>query len=281
MRLSTKRHDRDAAGFMYVYPVVSRRAQGVSIGVNLNPNNACNWRCAYCQVPGLTLGAAPEIDLARLREELTLMLEDAVNGDFMEREVPEGSRRLNDIAMSGNGESTTSKQFDEVVTVIGEVLAEIGILGDIRVVLITNGSLIQREKVQRGLEQMAKMNGEVWFKVDSATPEGVLRMNGSDMASERVEQNLRRAAELCPTKIQTCVLAFDGKPPSEAEQAAYIAFLERQVEAQIPLHGVLLYGLERQSYQPEAERISKLDSRWLMQFGKRIEKTGLTVSVHE
>ncbi|MFT5050303.1 MAG: wyosine [tRNA(Phe)-imidazoG37] synthetase (radical SAM superfamily) [Chlamydiales bacterium] len=281
MRLSTKKHDRDAAGFLYVYPVVSRRAQGVSIGVNLNPNNACNWRCAYCQVPNLERGASPEIDLDRLRDELTLMLEDVVQGDFMQREVPEGSRRLNDIALSGNGEPTTSKQFDDVLAVIETVLEKIGILGEVRVVLITNGSLIQRDVVQNGLARMARMHGEVWFKLDSATPEGVRRMNDSDLAPERVETNLRRAAELCRTKIQTCVLAYDGEAPSEAEQQAYLDFLERQVQAKVPLHGVLLYGLERQSHQPEAARISKLGPEWLAAFARRIEQTGLEVSVHE
>ena len=43
--LDSTDHSRDSAGMTYVYPVVSRRAGGVSIGMNLNPNNACNWRC--------------------------------------------------------------------------------------------------------------------------------------------------------------------------------------------------------------------------------------------
>ncbi|PIU16966.1 MAG: radical SAM protein, partial [Gallionellales bacterium CG08_land_8_20_14_0_20_59_87] len=34
--LSTTDHSRDSAGLRYVYPVVSRRAGGVSIGINLN-----------------------------------------------------------------------------------------------------------------------------------------------------------------------------------------------------------------------------------------------------
>ena len=57
MRLTSKVHDRDVAGLTYVYPVVSRRAGGVSVGINLSPNNACNWRCVYCQVPNLQRGA--------------------------------------------------------------------------------------------------------------------------------------------------------------------------------------------------------------------------------
>ncbi|MCZ7653212.1 MAG: hypothetical protein M5R42_01445 [Rhodocyclaceae bacterium] len=36
----TDPHSRDSAGLTYVYPVVSRRAGGVSIGINPNPNNA-------------------------------------------------------------------------------------------------------------------------------------------------------------------------------------------------------------------------------------------------
>jgi hypothetical protein len=63
-------HNRSFIDMTYVYPVVSRRAGGVSVGINLNPNNACNWHCAYCQVPGLVRGAAPEIDLALLAREL-------------------------------------------------------------------------------------------------------------------------------------------------------------------------------------------------------------------
>ncbi|MEQ1895487.1 MAG: radical SAM protein, partial [Planctomycetota bacterium] len=36
MTLGPENHDRAAAGLEYVYPVVSRRAGGVSLGINLN-----------------------------------------------------------------------------------------------------------------------------------------------------------------------------------------------------------------------------------------------------
>ena len=280
MRLDTQKHDRDAAGFTYVYPVVSRRAQGVSIGVNLNPNNACNWRCAYCQVPGLSRGNGPEIDLDQLERELLAMLNDVVDGDFMERAVPEGSRRLNDVALSGNGEPTTSRQFDEALEVVERVLAKLRLLGKIPVILITNGSLVHQERVQRGLERLAQMRGEVWFKLDSATAEGVRRLNDTGMGIERVAANLQTAAKLCPTRVQTCALAFDGEPPSEGEQEAYLGFLEQRLSTGCNLGGVLLYGLERKSYQPEASRIEKLPQSWLEAFAARIRALGLEVSVH-
>ena len=107
MRLSIEDHDRDSAQLVYVYPVLSRRAGGVSVGINLNPNNACNWRCVYCQVPDLVPGMAPDIDLARLESELAGFLRRVVHGDYLAKHVPEGmpegSRVLKDVAFSGNG----------------------------------------------------------------------------------------------------------------------------------------------------------------------------------
>ena len=89
-KLNIVNHDRGSAALRYVYPVVSRRAGGVSVGINLNPNNACNWRCIYCQVPDLTRGAAPPVDLALLESELRNFLDELLHGDFMQSRVPEG-----------------------------------------------------------------------------------------------------------------------------------------------------------------------------------------------
>jgi wyosine [tRNA(Phe)-imidazoG37] synthetase (radical SAM superfamily) len=92
-RLTVADHSRESAGLRYVYPVVSRRAGGLSIGVNLNTNNACNWRCIYCQVPGLTRGAPELVDLDRLRLELTDFLQDVLKGDFLATRVPADARK--------------------------------------------------------------------------------------------------------------------------------------------------------------------------------------------
>ncbi|MEY3883878.1 MAG: hypothetical protein RLZZ379_1156 [Pseudomonadota bacterium] len=90
--LTVSDHNRDVSGMKYVYPVVSRRAGGVSIGINLNINNACNWRCLYCQVPNLTRGTPPPIALDVLEAELRSFLTYALHGDFMLQYVAEGDR---------------------------------------------------------------------------------------------------------------------------------------------------------------------------------------------
>jgi wyosine [tRNA(Phe)-imidazoG37] synthetase (radical SAM superfamily) len=263
----------------YVYPVVSRRAGGVSVGVNLNPNNACNWACVYCQVPDLQRGTAPDIDLALLEDELRAMLGDILHGDFMQTRVPEGARRLNDIALSGNGEPTSARAFPQVIELIGRVMADFGLIGKIKLVLITNGSLADRPRVQDGIRKMTALNGEVWFKFDSATANGMRAINQTRIAPEKQFERLACAARLCPTWLQTCVFALDGAPPAETEQAAYLAAVTRIRQQQIPVQGVLLYGLARPSMQLQAGRLSALPAEWLEAFAARIRAAGLPVKV--
>ena len=275
--LSIIDHSRDSTDMVYVYPVISRRAGGVSVGINLNPNNACNWRCAYCQVPNLARGSAPEIDLQLLESELRTFLHTLLHGDFMQQRVPADARRINDIALSGNGEPTSAKAFAEVIALIGKVMLEFELAGTIKLVLITNGSLVHRDYVQQGLKLMAALNGEVWFKLDSATTEGRRKINLTRMAAQRVTENLRIAATLCNTWLQTCVFAYDGQPPSDAEQQAYIGFVHQILAQKIPLKGVLLYGLARPSMQQEATRLSALPKEWVAHYADEIRKTGLEV----
>ncbi|MBS1184720.1 MAG: hypothetical protein H6R09_321 [Proteobacteria bacterium] len=277
--LTATNHDRDSAGMTYVYPVVSRRAGGVSVGINLNPNNACNWACVYCQVPGLSRGTAPDIDLAQLEAELRAMLADILHGDFMQTRVPEGARRLNDIALSGNGEPTSAKSFPQIIELVGRVMADFDLIGTIKLVLITNGSLIDRPRVQDGLRKMAALNGEVWFKFDSATASGMRLINQTRISADKQLARLAGVARLCPTWLQTCVFALDGAPPSVAEQAAYLAAVKQLRRESIPLQGVLLYGLARPSMQPQAGRLSALPAEWLDAFAEAIRQAGLPVKV--
>ncbi len=278
--LETSNHDRDAAGLKYIYPVVSRRAGGVSVGINLNTNNACNWRCVYCQVPGLMRGVAPEIDLDLLETELRGFLDDVVNGGFMQARVPEDCRRLCDIAISGNGEPTSCAQFDKVVQRITGVMDELKLSPDVKLRLITNASYVHRTHVQLGLKAMAGHNGEVWAKMDTATEEGMQRTNGVRLHLERLKLQIETVAGLCPTWIQTCLFAFEGAGPDEGERQAYLDFLKRLIDGGTSLEGVLLYGLARPSMQPEfASQLSSLPEDEMATFADRIRKLGLEVRV--
>jgi wyosine [tRNA(Phe)-imidazoG37] synthetase (radical SAM superfamily) len=276
-RLAVADHSRDSAGMTYVYPVLSRRAGGVSIGINLNPNNACNWRCIYCQVPGLRRGSAPRIDLALLEQELNSFIEGVQQGDFMASRVPEGARRIVDIAFSGNGEPTSAAAFPQAVEIAGKALRAHELDAKVKIRLITNGSMFGRSRVQEGVRRLGELNGEVWFKVDAGTREGFQRINGADQTPEAVIRNLRRSAALCATWVQTCLFALDGLGPSAEDLAAYLSLLRR---ANIgTLAGVHLYGLARPSMQAEAKRISSLPPERMKEIAVLIGSTGLTVQV--
>lgn len=270
--LTVHDHDRDSAGLHYVYPVVSRRAGGVSIGINLNTNNACNWRCVYCQVPDLKLGSAPPVDMALLEQELRSFLHELQHGDFMQR-VPEGMRRINDIALSGNGEPTSAAEFSEVIELIGRLKP-----ADLKLVLITNGSLMQRDYVQQGLHRMAQLNGEVWFKLDRASEAGMLRVNDTKSQLDAVRRNLAASIECCPdTWLQTCWFAMDGEAPSKQDEDDYLGLLAACMRDGLKPKGVLLYGLARPSLQAEATRLSALPIPLMERLAERIRALGIEV----
>lgn len=275
--LNVRNHDRDFAGMTYVYPVLSRRAGGVSVGINLNPNNACNWHCAYCQVPDLVRGKAPAIELARLEAELSGFLRALVHGDYLERHVPEGLRTIRDIAFSGNGEPTSAAEFPEVIALVGRLRDEFGLGVDVPLRLITNGSLMGQARVQEAVRALGDAGGEVWFKVDAGRKESIERINGVSLDPATVARNLATSAALCPTWVQTCMFRWDGGAPTNDEIEAYLNVLEAAGSDR--LRGVLLYGIARPSMQPEAVRLSPLTDVELEAIAAKIAKKGLTVRV--
>ena len=284
--LTVEDHNRDVSGLTYVYPVVSRRAGGVSIGINLNINNACNWRCVYCQVPNLTRGTPPPINLDLLEKELRGFLNELLHGNFMNEFVDEKDRHLMDIAFSGNGEPTSAKEFPEVLGIVEKVLKEFNLLNPatpisilpnpIKVRLITNGSLMDKTHVLASMKHLANINGEVWFKVDAGTSEGIAKINDVNISISSVLKRLKACAENCPTFVQTCMVAIDRQAPNEAEIDAYIALLS-QVKNDIK--GVHLYGLARPSMQAEAPRLGRLSPEWLEGVANQIRALGLACFV--
>ena len=274
--LTVSNHDRTLDGFTYVYSVLSRRAGGVSVGINLNPNNACNWQCVYCQVPDLVRGKAPKIDLARLESELRAFLTALRQGDWLRHNAPEGARTLRDIAFSGNGEPTSALEFTDAVERVARLHAEFDLGPAVTLRLITNGSLLGQVRVREGIRRLGQAGGEVWFKVDAGRADSIERINGVRLAPGTVARNLEACAALCLTWVQTCVFRWDGLPPSDAELDAWLGVLT-SAGAAIP--GVLLYGVARPSLQPAGARISPLSAEEFDRIAAMVQEKGLTVRV--
>lgn len=278
-KLSTNDHSSDIVGLKYIYPVLSRRAGGLSIGINFNTNNACNWRCLYCQVNNLTLGAAPELDFALLERELRYFLNDVLFGNFYDRfDVDADKRIIKDIAIAGDGEPTTLKQFAEAVELIGKIATEMGVFPSSDYVLITNGSLIHQPKVQQGLQALNRYGGQVWFKLDSATEEGRRLFNNASLSCEASVENLLVSSRLCNTKLQTCLFDLDKQGLSEKEKDAYLALLGK-IKSRCSVKKVMLYTVARQSKQPEASRITPMPADVLQGLAEAVRTLDYDVSV--
>jgi len=279
-KLTTTNHCSDIVGLKYVYPVISRRVGGLSVGINFNPNNACNWRCIYCQVPDLKMGAAPDMDYKLLEDELRLFLDDVRNFDFYERfQVDEDKRVIKDIAIAGNGEPTSLKDFARAVELIGKIAKEVGIFPQSNYVLITNGSLVHQTKVQAGLKVLQSYGGEVWFKLDSATEEGRALINNTAQSCKVSVENLMLSARLCTTKLQTCLVDYNRQGFSDKEKQAYLDLLKGIKKSGCNLQRVMLYTLARPSLQPEAILLAPLSAEILNAFADEIRLLGFEVTV--
>ncbi len=207
-----------------MYPVLSRRARGLSIGVNLNPDKICNFDCIYCQVDRTTAAETTFVETPRLLDELDAAFALAKSGDVFAlpkfRDTPAALRRVNDIAFSGDGEPTTYRNFDEIIAACADLKRKHG-LDDVKMVLITNASMFHRPHVERGLALLDENQGEVWAKLDAGTEEYYRLVDRTSIPFRQVLDNIAAAARVRPIVIQALFMRVDGQGPSDAEQDAF------------------------------------------------------------
>lgn len=247
-------HRRIWQDFHYAYPVISRRSKGVSLGVNLNPDKACNFDCVYCEVDRTTPGPRSDIDLAQLEREMAALLDLTVSGTLF-RTSPFDSarpeqRRLNDIAFSGDGEPTTAPEFAGAISCIARLKRERG-LDQVKLVLITDSTRLQAPGVVQGLELMMANQGEIWAKLDAGTAAYYEEINRTRVPFPRILENLAATAARWPIVIQTLFLEWRGRGPDEAEVDAYLARLQ-ELTVRGQLKGIQLYTVARPTPEPEA-----------------------------
>ena len=215
-----RQHSRRFEDFKYVYPVLSRRSHGISIGLNVNPDKACNFDCIYCQVDRTTESAVKKFDLAVAEDELRHMLEIVCTGEIAQHppfnSVPRELLRLNDIALSGDAEPTTLPNFAETIQMIVRVKP-----ADAKIVLITDAGGLDRSDVKRGLEVMDTNNGEVWAKLDAGTEAYFKLINRTKIPFARILKNIAQTAKARPIVIQSLFLKIRGEGPSSEEIGEY------------------------------------------------------------
>lgn len=272
MKLVVTNHNRDIFKTRYVYPVVSRRAGGLSLGINLNTNNACNWQCIYCEVPNLTRGKPDPIDLNLLRIELQDWLKNLVEGDFIEKHTDPGTR-FKDIALSGNGEPTACKEFKSVLRVIEEEFTACKCPTDIKIRLITNGSYLSEKEVQDAWQEMP-LEKEIWFKIDSANTLTIQQLNQVNLTQNQIRKNLESALSVSSTVIQTCLTKINGQLPQESEICEYVRLLKPYEKK---INSIHLYSLARPTEQKTLYSLERLSDKEMIHIADKMDKLSIPI----
>ena len=247
-------HSRHWRTNRYVYPVISRRSKGLSIGVNLNPDQACNFDCVYCSVDRSVPSTVRVVVLAVVREELHHLLGLAASGALWKEppfdRTPAELRRLNDVAFSGDGEPTSFSGFGEACRLAAELIAWHGVQA--KIVVITNATLLHRPEAQSTLSFLDTVPSEVWAKLDAGTDDYYHLIERTKVPLHRVLDNLLLAGRARPIVIQSMFLRYRGEGPSAVEIDAYLGRLRALVAGGCRIKLVQVYTVARSTAESDA-----------------------------
>ncbi|HAB15902.1 MAG TPA: radical SAM protein [Verrucomicrobiota bacterium] len=275
-------HSRVFQDLTFVYPVISRRSRGLSIGINLNPDKRCNFDCVYCEVDRRTPGPAKSVNLDQLRDELRWLIRYSLEGGLATQpkfqEVPDLTKVIRDIAFSGDGEPTMIPNFDACVQLVVDTKRELG-LAKAKLVLITDCAGLDKASVRAGLALMDADQGEIWCKLDAGTEAYYRLVNRSFVQFDRILKNITETARVRPIVIQSLFLRIHGATMPAAEVDAYCGRLNDIRALGGAIREVHAYTIARPTPEPWATKLTREE---LEQMAATIRaKTGLPVDVFE
>lgn len=233
-------------GNQYVYCVVSQRAGGLSIGVNLNPNKHCNFDCVYCEIDRSERQVGRRVHIPVVVGELEHLLQKIQSGNTKDLGYPalrSGLISFKEVALSGDGEPTLCPNFQQAVEAIVHLRSR-SRLAFFKIVLITNASGLHFPQVKAGVDLLSPQD-EVWAKLDAGTQAYLNAVNNTQVPLERILENILDLARRRPVVIQSLFPMIAGRTPPDSEIAAYVQCLKslKDAGADIPL--VQVYSAHR------------------------------------
>ena len=145
-------------------PVKSRRL-GVSLGVNLLPNDSkfCNFNCIYCEC-GWTKEKQEKVDFHS--QELVRQTLDAKLQSMLE-----SNEELDVITFAGNGEPTLHPDFDKIIDDTIEIRNKY--FPEARIAVLSNSTMLHKYKV---VEALKKIEQNI-LKLDSSNIDTIKLLN--------------------------------------------------------------------------------------------------------
>lgn len=272
MKLDFQDHRRQLHANRYVYAVVSRRAGGLSIGINLNPDKVCNFDCPYCQVDRSQKISAPPVDIDRLNAELERLLTWVHDGVLWT--IPpfdtakEAHRRVADISFAGDGEPTSAKPFAAAVKKVTQLQRMFG-LDHIKLQVLTNATLFHRARVQEGLAELWSNGGEVWAKLDAGTEPWFQLIDGTKLPFDRILRNIQWASQQGALVLQCMFHRWEGDAPSSEEISAWCQRIADIYSAGGTIRLIQVYSVAR---RPADSRVTMLEEAILIDIANQARR---------
>ena len=243
---------RDFLGNRFVYAVISPRARGLSIGVNMNPGKSCNFDCPYCEVHRCLPAVEEPLQLDAMAVELQRTLDEVRSGRIRDlsffRATPRELMELRHVALSGDGEPTLCPNFTEAVQTVAHVRARS--VSFFKIVLITNATGLDLPEVQNGLKYFTR-DDEIWAKLDAGTQEYFRKINQTDFPLKKVLANILLAARQRPVVIQSLFPSLNGQEPPPEEILQYAQRLKELKDAGAEISLVQIYSATRPTPRSE------------------------------
>jgi wyosine [tRNA(Phe)-imidazoG37] synthetase (radical SAM superfamily) len=270
---------RDFLGNRFVYVVISPRARGLSIGLNMNPDKFCNFDCAYCEVNRDIRPVESELDVCVMAAELEKMLLLIQSQEIQQiagyRKLSAELLRLRHVAFSGDGEPTLCRQFADAVQSVAHVRAR-QFHPFFKMVLITNGTGLDLPAIQEGLRCFTRED-EIWIKLDAGTQFYMDRINRSEVSLEKILDNATLIGRKRPIIIQSLFPLVAGQEPPPEEIGQYIHRLQKLKEDGAMIVLVQIYSATRPASHPGC---GHLPLKSLVHIRQRIKsETGLNAEV--
>ena len=195
-----------------IYPVVSRRSGGLSLGVDLFPDRkTCNFDCPYCEI--FPFSGEQPFRPEDLNRELL---------EFFEVEYPSfpPDLPLRDLTLSGSGEPTLSPYLESALASIRAARDRWAPGADL--VLITNATTFGQPETAVLLGRYVREAGlRIWAKLDGGNEQWYRTMSRSAVPFRGVVEGILSFSRDHGVIVQTMLCALDGRGPSAADLSDY------------------------------------------------------------
>jgi len=255
MNIKPVTNHREREKGVIIYPVYSRRSEGLSIGINLFPDKkTCQFDCPYCEV--FPFPGSEELSLEQMETDLRTAIDMARKDN-----IP-----VKDICFSGNGEPTLCPAFCEAFALAEKIRKEN--VPSSHLVVITNGAGLLQTEIFTLLKEACAADAasanpalDIWLKLDAGTPDWYKKINRCSLAHDQLIKKIAEFACGSFITIQTMLCAIEDKVPSETEAKAWEALVCQIAANAAGIRKVQIYGKARPA--PEDPLAARLPAEYL------------------